>query len=254
MPQEKGDAEMKLEEKSILPLDVPEWLLQQTADKMEDQWKRQGCCEIYPASWKETDQTPPILLFSLKECANVSTAAILNLCRAAKKCKGLCFLAAVGEREAEPALKTLFDAVDGWLFWKAQNGKEGALLEQTAEFLKRLVTPGKNSFVGLAQEELFWIFEKAGRLQLAKGMGATPQQAAESILQQTDLRNVSRTAIHTYGSAQVSLQKHQNAIKCLMQNANPSEEGVWQLTLEEDLSGDESCIELLFGESTMKGE
>lgn len=245
---------MNLKEQGILPQAAPEWLLRQTTDKTENQWKKQGCCEIYPANWKETDQTPPILLFSLKECNNISTAAILNLCRAAQKCGGLCFLTAVGDGKAAPALETLFEAVDGWFFWKKQNENSDVLLEQTAQFLKRLVTSGKNSLLGLAGEELYWIFEKTGRLQLAKGVGETPQRAAENILQQTDLHNVSRTAIHTYGSAQVSLQKHQNAIKYLMQNASLFEEGVWQLTLEEGLSGDESCIELLFGQAAAKGE
>lgn len=245
---------MNLMEQELLPTAAPEWLLGQTIHKTEGKWKKQGCCEIYPPSWKEGDPTPPIVLLSIRDCESISTGAVLKLCSEVKKGGGLSVLIATGSGKASPALEKLAKAADGWFFWEAAGAKSDMLREHTAQLLKNILIEDKNSFVGLAEEELYRIFQNAGRLGLANGTGATPQQAAERILQHTDLRNAGQLAIHAQISVQGSLEKSQNAVKQLVLDADPWAEGVWQLTPEKDLSGDESRIQLLFGQANTKGE
>lgn len=245
---------MNCMEQELLPTAAPEWLLRQTIDKTEGKWKKQGCCEMYPANWKEGDPTPPIVILSIRDCESMSTGAILNLCNEVRKSGGLSFLIATGSGKASPALEKLAKAADGWLFWKEAGAKSDMLREQAAQMLKSILTPDENSLVGLAEEELYRIFQNAGRLGLVIGAGKTPQQAAEMILRRENLSNVGQLAIHVQISAQGSLEKSQNAVKRLAQAADRSAEGVWQLTTEKNLSGDESRIKLLFGQANTKGE
>lgn len=241
-------------EQELLPVAAPEWLLRQTDGKTPGGWKKKDCCEMYPDNWKKGDAKPPIVIFSIRDCECISTAAILNLCSEVRKSGGLILLIAAGSKKASHALQKLVRAADGWLFWKEEGSKGGVLAEQTAQVLKRILTPDKNSLVGFTEEEMYWIFHNVGRLRLASGTGKTPQQAADMILQQADLRNARQLAMHFRISVQGSLEENQKAVRCLVQAADPSAEGVWKLTPEKDFGSDESRIELLFGQANMKGE